>query len=81
MWLVSNNKIRITKFIKAKLKKLDGQTIDKYRVAVYVAVKVYNLIKCIKPKPSRDIDDFSMQLLSLVAEGICAPLSSIYNLS
>ena len=44
-------------------------------------VKVYNLIKCIKPKPSRDIDDFSMQLLSLVAEGICAPLSSIYNLS
>ena len=44
-------------------------------------VSVYNLIKSIKPKKSKDIDDLSMYLISLVAEGICAPLSSIYNLS
>lgn len=44
-------------------------------------VKVFNLIKSIKPKMSTDNDGLSMFLISSVAEGICAPLSSIYNLS
>ncbi len=44
-------------------------------------VSVFNLIKSIKPKPSVDIDGISMYLLSNLAEGICSPLSSIYNLS
>ena len=44
-------------------------------------VSVYNLIKNISPKKSTDNDGLSMYLISSIAEGICAPLSSIYNLS
>ncbi len=44
-------------------------------------VSVFNLIKQIKPKHSCDNDGLSMFLISSIAEGICAPLSSIYNLS
>ena len=44
-------------------------------------VSVFNLIKSIKPKHSCDNDGLSMFLISSIAEGICAPLSSIYNLS
>ena len=44
-------------------------------------VSVYNIIKNLKPKPSEDIDGISMLLISSIAEGICSPLCSIYNLS
>ena len=44
-------------------------------------VAVFNLIKSLKPKKSLDNDGISMYLLNQLAEGICAPLSSIYNLS
>ncbi len=44
-------------------------------------VSVFNLIKSLKPKHSCDNDGLSMFLISKIAEGICAPLSSIYNIS
>ena len=44
-------------------------------------VKVFNLIRSIRPKKSCDDNDVSMHIISYCAEALAAPLTTIFNLS